>query len=133
VATTPQFVAVPNVCMTKFTNSDGTSERTIFTPGSNGSRIMALVATSTDTASAQFNIHFVRDGVSYLLDTVAIPAATTVTPTTNWNFLDTDWFTWLDSNDPHIIIPTDVTITATPTAAVTSGKEVTFLVFGGNF
>ncbi|MBX0328257.1 hypothetical protein K2Z83_11275 [Oscillochloris sp. ZM17-4] len=133
MATSPQFVAVPNVALTKFTNSDGTNPKAVFTPGSSGSRIHAVVGTSTDTAAARFTVWLVRSGTSYLLDTVTLPAASAITPTTNWSLLDTDWFTWLDPNDPSLILPADVTISIAPAVAVTSGKEVSFLIFGGDF
>jgi hypothetical protein len=133
MASSPQFVSAPNVALMKFLTADHTNAKVIFTPGANGSRVMALVATSTDSVSRQFHLWLTRGAVAYRLDTVAIPAATSVTPTTNTNLLDTDWFTWLDPTEPHLILPADVTVSAAPTAAISTDAEITFIVFGGDF
>lgn len=133
MAASPQFVNTPNVGLTKFVNADGTAIKTIFTPGASGSRVMGMFATSTDTAALQFVVYLTRSGTRYTLDTVTLPAATTVTPTTNWNLLDTEWFKWLDPNEPHLILPSDITLQVGPIVAVTSGKEVSFIVLGGDF
>ena len=133
MAASPQFVALPNVGLTKFVTADGTTIKTIFTPGPDGSRIMGLFATSTDTAALQFAIYLTRAGVRYVLDTVTLPGATAVTPTTNWNVLDSEWFKWLDPAEPTLILPSTVTLEVGAVVAVTAAKEVSFVVLGGNF
>jgi short subunit dehydrogenase-like uncharacterized protein len=133
MAAAPQFISAPNVGLTKFANADGTVAKTIFTAGASGSRIMALFATSSDLSSRQFALTLTRAGVSYQLDTPTIAGASAITPVVNMNMLGADWFQWLDPNEPHLILPTGITITAAAVVAVTSGKEVSFFVMGGDF
>lgn len=133
MAATPQFVNAPNVGLTKFVTADNTTVKTVFTPASSGSRILALFATSNDTASRQFTIYLTRGGVRYQLDTFTIPGASSTQPTQNWNILDAEWMRWLDPNDPHLILPAGTTIEVGAVAAVTSGKEVSVIVMGGDF
>jgi len=133
MATTPQFVAAPNLGCTKFENSDATTTKTIFTAGSSGSRIQAMFATSTSPAALQFTLALVRSSVSYIIDTFTIPGANLTTPAPNWNMLDPEWLRWLDPSEPHLILPSGVTLNVTPLAAVPSGKEVSILVMGGDF
>jgi hypothetical protein len=133
MAASPQFVNVPNVGLTKFVAADGTTIKTVFTPGVAGSRIMGLFATSDDSAALQFKIYLVKAAVRYKLDTITLPAATSVTPTTNWNVLDTNWFKWLDPEEPNVILPGDVTLQVGAVVAVTAAKEISFVVLGGDF
>ena len=133
MAATPQFVASPNLGCTKFVNSDGTTTKTIFTAGSSGSRIQAMFATSTSLSGLQFTLALVRSSVSYVIDTFTIPGADLTTPAPNWNMLDPEWLRWLDPNEPHLILPSGVTLKVTPIAAVPAGKEVSIIVMGGDF
>jgi short subunit dehydrogenase-like uncharacterized protein len=133
MAAAPQFISLPNVGLTKFALADGTTVKTIFTAGASGSRIMALFATSNDLSSRQFALTITRAGVSYKLDTPTIAGTSAITPVVNMNMLGADWFQWLDPNEPHLILPTGITITAAAVVAVTSGKEVSFFVMGGDF
>lgn len=133
MATTPAFVGTPHIELVKFVNADGTNSKTVFTPGTLGSRIMALAASSDDAAALQFHISLVRSSVRYKLDTFTIPGATISQPTTNFNILDVDWLQWLDQQEPHLLMPADITIEIAPVAAVTSGKEVSIFAFAGDF
>lgn len=133
MAAAPQFIATPNIGLTKFVNGDGTGTKTIFTSGASGSRIMALFATSSDVSSRQFALFVVRSAVSYRLDTPTIAAASSITPVVNINLLAADWFQWLDPGEPTLILPSGVTLTAAPLVAVTAASEVSFFVMGGDF
>src|SRR5689334_23315932 len=133
MASQPQFVPLPNVGPTKFTNADGTTVKTAFTPGTSGSRILPLFATSDDSASRQLTIYLTPGGTRHKLDTITIPAANASTPTTNWNILDSDWMRWLDANEPHLILPNGTTVEVGALAAVTAGKGISLVVMGGDF
>lgn len=133
MAATPQFVSAPNLGCAKFIDSDGTIGKTVFTAGASGSRVLAMVATSDSLSALQFTLTLERSSVSYKLDTFTIPGADLTTPTTNWNMLDPEWLSWLDPNEPHLIVPSGVTLKVTPIAAVPSGKEVSIIVMGGDF
>lgn len=133
MAATPQFVGAPNLGCAKFVNSDGATGKTVFTAGSSGSRVLAMVATSDALSALQFTLTLERSSVSYKVDTFTIPGADLTTPTTSWNMLDPEWLRWLDPNEPHLILPSGVTLNVTPLAAVPSGKEVSILVMGGDF
>ena len=133
MATTPQFVGAPNLGCTKFVNSDGTTTKTIFTAGSSGSRIQAMFATSNAPSALQFTLSLSRSSVSYIIDTFTVPGANLLTRAPNWNMLDPEWLRWLDPNEPHLIVPSGVTLTVTPIADVTEDKEVSFFVLAGDF
>ena len=133
MALAPQFINVPNLGLTKFTNGDGTSTKTIFTAGANGSRILSMCVTSNDLSSRQVQLAIVRGGVSYKLSAPTIPAAAAETPVVNLNLLDPSWFGWLDANEPHLMVPAGVTFEVTPLVAVSSGKEISVMVFAGDY
>src|SRR5215207_501354 len=128
MASTPQFVSAPNLGCTKFVESDGTTTKTVFTAGSSGSRIQAMFATSNAPSALQFTLSLVRSSVSYIIDTFTTPGADLTTPASNWNMLDPEWLRWLDPNEPHLILPSGVTLTVTPVAAVDEDMEVSVFV-----
>lgn len=61
VTATPIFVQTPESFGVQIANSDGTSKKTIYTAGANGSVIESLWVTSTDTADEDV-IFYINDG-----------------------------------------------------------------------
>lgn len=133
MATTPAFVGTPHIDLTKFVNSDGTNYKTVFTPASGGSRLMALTVTSDDSAALQFHISLVRSSVRYKLDTFTVPGATVTQPTTNFNVLDEDWLQFLTALELHLLMNAAITIEIAPLVAVTAGREVSVFAFAGDY
>jgi hypothetical protein len=133
MATTPAFVGTPHIELTKFVHSDGTNYKPVFAPAASSSRLMALTATSDDSAALQFHISLVRDSVRYKLDTFTIPGATITQPTTNFNILDEDWLRFLTALELHLLMNAAITIEIAPLVAVTDGREVSVFAFAGDY
>lgn len=127
------FANTPHIELTKFVNADGINYKSVFIPGTAGSRVMALAAASDDTAALQFHVSLVRASVRYKLDTFTIPGATASQPTTNVRILDEEWLTFLIAMDLHLFMPAVITIEIAPVVAVTVGKEVSIFAFAGDF
>ena len=133
MAEAPVFVGTPHIDLSKFVASDGINYKTVFVPGTLGSRIMALAASSDDTAAIQCHVSLVRASIRYKLDTFTIPGATVSQPTVNFNILDAEWLQYLHALDLHILMPADITIEVAPVVSVSLGKEVSIFAFAGDF
>lgn len=74
VTATPAMPQTPNNKCTIIQNSDSTNKITIFTAGSNGSRLDTLSVATTDTSNNQLNI-WLTDGTTEIqLDSIVVTA-----------------------------------------------------------
>lgn len=131
MAASPQFVNAPNIKGTKFTNSDTTSAKTIFTPGTAGARIENLVIVSNNTASTAVIISIVQSSVAYKIGRVVIPAVTGSVPLIVLNAIDV--LPWIDLTTPGFIMANGTTLQANMETTLASTKELDIVVMGGDF
>jgi hypothetical protein len=74
MAASPAFIATPKNPAVAFANADGTTFKTLMTPGASGSRLDTLIASSTDTVSNVMQLAVTKSAVDYVLGEVTIPA-----------------------------------------------------------
>jgi hypothetical protein len=73
VVNTPVFAQTASIGVQSFLNADASTKKTIITAGANGSRVVALSATSTETAADRLaQVWLVRSSVAYLLTSVNV-------------------------------------------------------------
>ena len=72
----PQFASTFNTGAAKFENGDGTTKATLITPGSNGTRVMQIVAATDDTSDVTLDVFLTISAVDYQIGSVTIPAGT---------------------------------------------------------
>lgn len=141
MATTPNSVIsaqVPNRGIVKVTNANGTTPETVYTSGANGSKVVALILTSTDGALAHaVNIYITNGAVNYLLGTVNVPinsGAITSAPTVNALALGVIPGLPLDSDgNPYIHLVSGDTLQIQMAVAITSGDFVYGYAVAGDF
>ena len=73
MATAPIYVGTPKIGVVQCLPADTTTAKTVYTAGASGSKLVSLVATSTDTAARIFTVAIVRSAVSYPVTTVTVP------------------------------------------------------------
>lgn len=74
MSASPSFIATPKTHVVAFANADGTSFKSLFAAGANGSRLDSLIASSTDTVPNILQLAVQKSGVNYVIGEVAIPA-----------------------------------------------------------
>jgi hypothetical protein len=120
-----------------FLPADTTTKKTLVTAGTNGSKIAALIVTSTDTAARILQLWLTRSAVSYLIGSVEITIASGSDGTTpSVNLLNTTAIPGLpiDSDgQPYLFIAGADTLQASVTVTVTSAKEIDVISVFGNF
>lgn len=116
-----------------FVNADGTTKKTIFTAGANGSRMDNVSITSTDTVALSFNV-YVNDGTSdILVGTVSVPiGAGNSASTPPMSLLTSANFPWLPSS-LSTFLKTGWTVKMAAVSAVTATKQVSVVSLGGDY
>lgn len=81
MSATPEFASVPKLGLAQFLNADGTADKTVFTAGASGSKIVGIQVATSDNTLRYMQFKFSRGGTLYNLTAVAIPisAGTDVT------------------------------------------------------
>lgn len=133
MSTSPTFVAAANVSAVTFVNADGTTPKTLWTPGASGGRLGSISAVSDDTAAREMALYVRLSGVDYRVGTVNVPiGAGNTASVVSVNILVLSACPWLDS-DGSLKLQTGATIKIGPTVAVTAAKTVTLVGWGGDF
>lgn len=131
------FVQLPKITPQSFVNADGTNKKTVATAGSDGSKLVALIATSTDTANRVASIYLTRSATSYLLGSVAIPLASgSDGSTAGINLLSSSLIPGLpvdNDGQTYIFLESGDTLQVAMQVAVTAAKEIDVLAVFGNF
>ncbi|APW37171.1 hypothetical protein RD110_08130 [Rhodoferax koreense] len=74
MSSAPSFIATPRTPAVAFVNADGTTFKTVFSAGINGSRVDSLFGASTDTAGFYvMQLAVQKSGVDYPIGEVTIP------------------------------------------------------------
>lgn len=132
VNTDPVFENAPNHTEVTFVNADGTTAKTIFTAGADGSVITGINVTSDDTSAVVLNVYLNDGATDYLLGAINVPTLS-----------GTDGSApAVEGCDPAFIpffaggqarLKTGYSIKAGPQAAVTAAKTVTIVGTGADY
>ncbi len=137
VTATPVFVQTPKITPVAFTNSDSANtKKTIHTAGSNGSKVVAILATSTDTSNRTGQVWLTRSGTSSLITSKVVPTlAGTDGAVASANVLDTSLLTLPADNDgqKYLFLVSGDTLQISFTAQVTSAKEIDVTCVAADF
>jgi hypothetical protein len=131
--TSPIFGLTPKTTGTNFSNATGTTKTTIFTAGSNGSRVLAINATTDDTAANDVNLHLQPGGSGTVFNLggkrVAIASGNVVASTiASVSLLDASQMPGVILSDGSIQLAASDVLQAGVVAAVTSGKTLTIVI-----
>lgn len=123
----PVFVQTPKIGPQSFVNADGTTKKTVVTAGVNGTKVVGLTATSTDTAARVCQVWLTRSAVSYLLVAVSVPigaGSDGVIP--NVDLLSLILWPGLpvDGVSPFFFLQSGDTLQVSMAVAVTAAKEI---------
>jgi hypothetical protein len=131
--TEPIFGLVANVDGMTFTNADTNAQKTIFTPGANGSKVLRIAAVSDDTALINVRL-FIHDGTtSFQVGTVRVAIASGTDGAVNAvSLLNLTALPWLDA-DGEFYLPNGHTLRAACLATMTAAKTLTLTTFAVDY
>jgi hypothetical protein len=138
VTSTPVFPQTPKNGKVQIVNADAQAQKTIYTGGSNGSKINGLIAVSTDTSDRDVQISITRSGTSYPLGTVTVVAGSG----NSGSVASVNMFSVLklvglpldsDGNPAILLLDASDALTASALTTVTAAKAITLTAFGADF
>ena len=137
MATSPVPVLVQKPSRGLLQLQNGTLSGTLYTGGSNGTKITGLLITSTDTSAQTVTVNIVNGGISYPLCTISIPiGAGTVAGTPAINVMSSANMPGLpvDATGTPYFFLASASDTITMTAgAITAGKYIYGISVAGDF
>lgn len=124
---TPVFPQSPLLGAQSFLNADASTKKTVITAGANGSKVISLTATSTETASARVaQVWLNRAAVLYLLVSVNIPVNSGfdgTAPVVNL-MNETQWPGQGFSDGNFFLLQSGDLLQVSVTTTITAGKEI---------
>jgi hypothetical protein len=138
MATTPAFVGTPKAGLVQIANADASAWKTVVTGGSSGSKVMALMATSTDSSQRIIQVAITRSSVQYILGTVAVPANSgndgTAVSVNLFNLTSLPGLPVDSDGTPYIFLSgSGDTLQVSSTTTVTTAKTVNVSAVYGDF
>lgn len=138
VTATAAFVQTPHITPASFTNSDSANtKKTICTAGANGSKVVAIVATSTDTSTRIGQLWLTRSATSYLLgSTIVAVGAGTDGAVSSQSMMPLNLYPYLpidNDGQPYLFLESGDTLQISFTTQVTTAKEVDVCAVFGSF
>ncbi len=135
--TSPIFIGTPKTAAQTFANADATALKTLYTAGANGSRIMGIGATTTDTSANDVELYVLVGGVgtaqpigggrvAALAGSIAAPVSAAV------SLLSATQIPMLLSDGSLQLGAADI-LQASVQAAVTAAKTLTVVVQAGDY
>ena len=138
VTATPVFVQTPKNGNVQILPADASNLKTIYTGGANGSKIIGLYVTSSDTSARDVQFGITVGGVFYPLytSTIAITAGQ-VAATPSVNLLDPSKAVGLpvdsDGNPFIFLASASYTLQIKSLTTVTAAKEIDISCFAADF
>jgi hypothetical protein len=123
----PVFISNVKNAVARVQNADGTAFVTALTPGSSGSRLRSLMATSDDTSARVLQLAITISTVDYIIGEVNVPAgAGTDGSTPGVNLLESTKMPFLQSDGVNrfMDIASGSVLKVKSKSAVTAGKTV---------
>jgi hypothetical protein len=137
VVATPIFVQAPKNGKVQILNADASNLKTIYTADADGSKISAIIATSSDTSAREVTVGITNGGTFFPLGTFNIPiTAGQVAGANAVNLLDPTIIKGLPlDNDgaPYLLLISGDTLQAKALTTVTSTKEIDITAIGADF
>jgi hypothetical protein len=133
----PEFPKQPQNGKVQILNATNLANVTVYTAGGSGSKVVALLVSSTDTASRDVQIKVSNGGTDFLLGTKTVPANSgNVAGTPTVNLLDPTVTPGLpiDSDgNPFLYLISGDTLTAAVLTQVTTAKVINLIAVLADF
>jgi hypothetical protein len=141
MATTPNSIVTvqtPKNGKVQIANGDAQTQKTVYTGGANGSKLVGLIFSSTDTSARDVQISITNGGTSYVLGTVTVPIGAgnsgSVPSVNGFNSTQLPGLAVDSDGNPFIfLLSASDTLTVSALTTVTSGKLISVNVMGGDF
>ena len=125
----PIFELTPQCTGQTFVNADSTNLKTVYTAGSEGSRIDGILVSSNDTSAMNLAFYINNGATDYYIGNVSIPIGSGYTTVVRVDAL----LTLKPAFQNFIALHHGYTLKANVVVAVTAAKTITVVVLAGDF
>jgi hypothetical protein len=127
----------PKAYKAQITNASGTTAVNLVTPGTNGTKVISVICSNTDTSAYNVTFSVLRSSTTYLLDSVAIPASAgssaSVAPVSILNSTNIPGIPVDSDGNPYLFLePTD-TLQMANGATIAPGKAISCHTVAADF
>lgn len=133
----PTYPFQPQINRVQILPADASGYKTCYTAGTNGSKIVAVIATSIDGTARDVTLSITNGGTSYELGTKSVTIqAGTVTGTPAVNLLDTTVIIGLPTDsdgNPFLYLISGDTLQVKALTTVTAAKYISVHVIAADF
>ena len=129
--TNPIFIKSFNNKGVVIQNAEGTELQTIFTAGTDGSRVITISVIHNDSGTVVVDLYYNDGNTDYLLGSLSISTGSgnkSLLNKTTFEFLRID-----NNSNPYIQLKSGESLKAALQSAITSGKKCTIVVYGGDY
>ncbi len=126
--TSPIFELTANNVGTQFTSADASNKKTVFTAGSNGSRVDSISLCSNDTAAINLAVYFTIGGTDYYQGNINVPIGSGYTTVVKVEGLLT-----IAAQLGYIFLPASAVMKVNCVATMTAAKTLDVVVQGGDY
>jgi len=127
----------PKAYKAQITNASGTAAVNLVNPGTNGTKVISIVCSNTDTSAYNVTFSVLRSSTTYFLDTVAIPASAgysaSAPPVSILNTTNIPGIPLDSDGNPYLFLePTD-TLQMANGATIAAGKAISCHTVAADF
>jgi len=138
VTASPIFPQAIKNHQTQIATADASNLKTLITGGTNGTKIEALVATSTDTSARDLQFVLTISAVDYILDTISCPANSGNTNSiATLNILSNAtrflWAPYDAAGNRYLYIASGTALKVRSLTTLTSAKVISVMAMGADF
>jgi hypothetical protein len=138
MASAPSVPQTPRCEKIQIANADTTSQKTVITGATNGTKVVGLIASSTETASARdIQVSIVKSATTFVLGTKTVPLNSGFAAgVPAVNLLDPAVIAGLPTDadgQPYIFLETGDTLVVNSLVTVTSGKVINLIGIAADF
>jgi hypothetical protein len=135
--TVPTFPKQPQINRVQIAPADAQNQKTGYTAGANGSKIIGVIIASSDTSARDVQMSITNGGTSYPIMTKTVPlSAGFVAGTAAVNFLDPVLLVGMpvdNDGNPYLYLISGDTLTFSALTTVTAAKLITIHVIAADF
>lgn len=134
---TPVFAKQPQANRVTIVNANGQTFETGYTAGANGSKVLAVIASSTDTSNRDIQMAIINTATTYILSTKTVPLASgTAAGTPAVSLLDPAVLVGMpvdNDGNPFLFLVSGDTLVFSALTSITTAKAMTIHVIAEDF
>lgn len=126
--TTPTLAKQPQNGKVQIANADAQTQKTVYTAGASGSKIVGLGFVSTDTSARDVQVSITNGGTSYPIGTITVPIGagnSGTVPSVTWNLQQFPNLPIDSDGNLFVILISGDTLTVSALTTVTTAKLIT--------